>query len=39
MTWAKGLHLFVDFEAYYEQMGLIPTSNGSLDIALSNAHT
>jgi len=32
------LHLFVDSEAYQEQMGPIPSSNGSLDIALSNAH-
>jgi len=35
----KSLHLFVDSEAYHEQMGLIPASNGSLDIALFNAHT
>ena len=35
-TW---LHLFVDSEAYYKQMGPIPSSNGSLDIALSNGHT
>jgi len=39
MTWAKLIHLFVDSEAYHEQMGPIPSSNGSLDIALSNAHT
>ena len=32
-------HLFSDSEAYYEQMGPIPSSNGSLDIALSNAIT
>jgi len=31
--------LFVDSEAYYEQMGPITSSNGSLDIALSNVHT
>ena len=35
----KWLHLFVDSEAYHEQMGPIPSSNGSLDIALFNAHT
>ena len=35
----KYLHLFLDSEAYHEQMGPIPSSNGSLDIALSNAHT
>ena len=35
----KCLHLFADSEAYHEQMGSIPSSNGSLDIALSNAHT
>ena len=34
----KWLHLFVDSEDYHEQMGPIPSSNGSLDIALSNAH-
>jgi len=40
VQWAqKWLHLFVDSEAYHEQMGPIPSSNGSLDIALSNAHT
>ena len=33
MTWAKVT------EAYHEQMGPIPSSNGSLDIDLSNAHT
>jgi len=33
------LHLFVDSEAYHEQMGPIPSSNESLDKALSNAHT
>jgi len=32
-------HLFVDSEAYHEQMGPIPSSNGSIDIALFNAHT
>jgi len=26
-------------EAYHEQMGPIPSSNGNLDIALSKAHT
>jgi len=31
--------LFSDSEAYHEQMGPIPRSTGSLDIALSNAHT
>jgi len=36
MTWAKVTRLFVDFEAYHEQ---IPSSNESLDIALFNAHT
>jgi len=35
----KCLHLFSDSEAYHEQMGPIPCSNGSLDIALANAHT
>ena len=35
----KWLHLFLDSEAYYEQMGPIPSSYESLDIALSNAHT
>ena len=35
----KWLHLFVDFEACYEQMGPIPSSNRSSDIAQSNAHT
>jgi len=35
----KWLHLFVDSEAYHEQMGPIPSSNESLNIALSNAHT
>ena len=35
----KCLHLFSESEAYREQMGPIPSSNGSLDIALSNAHT
>jgi len=35
----KCLDLFSDSEAYHEQMGPIPSSNGSLDIALSNAHT
>jgi len=35
----KWLHSFVDSEAYHEQMGPTPSSNGSLDIALSNAHT
>ena len=35
----KWLHLFVDSEAYHEQIGPIPSSNESLDIALSNAHT
>jgi len=31
--------LFVDLEAYHEQMGPIPSSDGSLDIALSIVHT
>jgi len=35
----KRLHLFSHSEAYHEQMGPIPTSNGSLDIALSIAHS
>ena len=35
----KWLHLFVDSEAYHEQIGPIPNSNETLDIALSNAHT
>jgi len=35
----KCLHLFSYSEAYHEQMGPIPSSNRSLDIALSNAHT
>jgi len=35
----KCLHLFSDSEAYHEQMGPIRSSTGSLDIALSNAHT
>ena len=35
----KCLHLFSDSQAYHEQMGQIPSSNGSLDKALSNAHT
>jgi len=35
----KFLHLFSDFEAYHEQKGPIPSSIGSLDIALSDAHT
>jgi len=42
VTWAKVTSLvcyFVDSEAYHEQMGPIPSSNLSLDIALSNGHT
>jgi len=35
----KCLHLFSDSEAYHEQIGPIPSSNGCLDIALSIAHT
>ena len=35
----KWLHLFVDSEADHEQMGPISSSNESLDIALSIAHT
>ena len=35
----KWLHVFVESEAYHEQMGPIPSSNESLDIALSNVHT
>jgi len=34
----KCLHLFSDSQAYNEQMGPIPSSNISLDIALSDAH-
>ena len=34
----KSLHLFSDSGAYIEQMGPIPSPNGSLDLALSNAH-
>jgi len=37
MTWAKATSL--DSEAYHEQMGPVPSSNESLDKALSNAHT
>jgi len=33
------LHWFSDSEAYHEQMGPIPSSNGSLDIGLPNTHT
>ena len=33
------LYLFSDSEAYHEQTGPIPSSNGSLDIALSIVHT
>jgi len=36
MTWAKVTSLFVNSEAYHEQMGPIPSSNESLDIALFN---
>jgi len=32
-------HLLSDPEVYHEQMGPILSPNGSLDIALSNAHT
>jgi len=40
MTWAKVTsHVCEDSEAYHEQMGPIPSSNGILDIALFNAHT
>ena len=35
----KCLHLFSYSEAYHEQLSPIPKSSGSLDIALSNAHT
>jgi len=35
----KWLHLFSDSEAYHEQMSLIPSSNETLNIALSNART
>jgi len=38
MSRAKVSSLFSDSEAYHEQMGLIPSSNESLDIGLSNAH-
>ena len=34
----KSVHLFSYSEAYLEQMCPIPSSNGSLDIALSNVH-
>ena len=33
------LDLFADSEGYHEQMDPIPSSKGSLDRALSNAHT
>jgi len=39
MTWAKVTSLVSDSEAYHKQMGPIPSSNGSLDIAPSNEHT
>jgi len=39
MAWAKVTSLFVDSEAYHEQMGPISSSNASLDIALPNART
>jgi len=35
----KCLYLFSDYETYHEQMSPIPSSHGTLDIALSNAHT
>jgi len=35
----KCVHLVLDSEAPHEQMGPIPNSNGSLDVALSNAQT
>jgi len=35
----KCLHLLSDTEAYHEKMGPTHSSNGSLDIALSDAHT
>jgi len=35
----KCLQLFSESEAYHEQMGPIPSSNESLDIAPSNLHT
>jgi len=37
MTWAKVTSS--DSEAYHEQMSPIPSSNQSLDVALSNART
>jgi len=36
---AKSVHLFLDSAAYHEQMSPILSSNGRLDIALSNAYT
>jgi len=39
MPWPTVPSLVSDSEAYHEQMGLLPSSNGSLDRALSNAHT
>jgi len=39
MSWSKVSSLVSDSEAYNEQIGPIPSSNGSLDIALYNAHT
>ena len=38
-AWPKVSHLFSDSEVYHEQMDPIPSSNGSLDKALSNMHT
>jgi len=39
INFSFGIYLFSDSEAHHEKMGPIPNSNGSLDIAISNAHT
>jgi len=35
----KCLQVYADSEAYHEQMGPRPSSNGSVEMALSIAHT